>query len=54
MGPDTAEAFPGGARPKKPLDSRPVPEQNEILLSVAQQMKEAALGASRRFRNQSN
>lgn len=37
---------------KKPLDSRPVPEQNEILLSVAQQMKEAALGATRRFKNQ--
>jgi pimeloyl-ACP methyl ester carboxylesterase len=37
---------------KKPLDSRPVPEQNEILLSVAQQMKEAALGATHRFRNQ--
>ena len=39
---------------KKPLDSRSVPEQNEILLSVAQQMKEAALGATRRFRNQSS
>jgi pimeloyl-ACP methyl ester carboxylesterase len=37
---------------KKPLESRPVPEQNEILLSVAQQMKEAALGATRRFKNQ--
>jgi len=36
----------------KPLDSRPVPEQNEILLSVARQMKEAALGATRRFKNQ--
>ena len=39
---------------KKPLESRPVPEQNDILLSVAQQMKEAALGATRRFKDQPN
>jgi hypothetical protein len=37
--------------PKLPLDSRSRPEQNEILKSVAQQMKEAALGATRRFKN---
>jgi hypothetical protein len=37
---------------KKPVESRSVPKQNEILLSVAQQMKEAALVANHRFRNQ--
>jgi internalin A len=36
---------------KIPLDSRPKPEQNEILKSVAQQMKEAALGATDRFKS---
>jgi pimeloyl-ACP methyl ester carboxylesterase len=34
-----------------PLDARPTHEQNEILKSIAQQMKEAALGATARFRH---
>jgi tetratricopeptide (TPR) repeat protein len=33
-----------------PLDARPVSEQNEILKSVAQQVKQAALGSTNRFR----
>jgi pimeloyl-ACP methyl ester carboxylesterase/tetratricopeptide (TPR) repeat protein len=37
---------------KTPLDSRPVSEQEEILKSVARQVKEVALAATRRFRNQ--
>jgi pimeloyl-ACP methyl ester carboxylesterase len=35
---------------KLPLDARPRPEQNEILKSVAQQIKQAALGATGRFK----
>jgi hypothetical protein len=35
---------------KTPLDQRPTPEQNEILKSVAQQMKKAALSATGAFR----
>ena len=35
---------------KIPLDARPRPEQNEILKSVAQQVKQAALGSTSRFR----
>jgi hypothetical protein len=34
-----------------PLDARPRPEQNAILKSVAQQIKQAALGATNRFRS---
>ncbi|HEX7159565.1 MAG TPA: tetratricopeptide repeat-containing protein [Edaphobacter sp.] len=37
---------------KTPLDLRPKPEQDEILKSVARQVKEAALGATRRFVSQ--
>jgi tetratricopeptide (TPR) repeat protein len=37
---------------KRPLDSRPESEQDEILKSVARQVKEAALSAVRRFTNQ--
>jgi pimeloyl-ACP methyl ester carboxylesterase len=37
---------------KTPLDGRPQREQDEILKSVARQVKEAALGAIRRFTNQ--
>lgn len=36
---------------KIPLDGRPKPEQNEILKSVAQQIKQAALGATGRFKS---
>lgn len=37
---------------KRPLDTQPEPEQDEILKSVARQVKEAALGATRRFTSQ--
>jgi hypothetical protein len=37
---------------KKPLNALSVPEQDEILKSVARQIKEAALGATSRFKNQ--
>jgi len=37
---------------KKPLSALPGPEQDEILKSVARQIKEAALGATSRFKNQ--
>jgi tetratricopeptide (TPR) repeat protein len=37
---------------KRPLDTQSKPEQDEILKSVAQQAKEAALGATRRFVSQ--
>jgi pimeloyl-ACP methyl ester carboxylesterase len=36
---------------RRPLDSLPEPERDEILKSVARQVKEAALGAVRRFKN---
>jgi tetratricopeptide (TPR) repeat protein len=36
---------------KLPLDARPRPEQNAILKSVAQQIKQAALGATSRFKS---
>ena len=36
---------------KIPLDARPRPEQNEILKSVAQQVKEAALRSTGRFKS---
>ncbi len=36
---------------KLPLDARSKPEQNEILKSVAQQIKQAALGATGRFKS---
>lgn len=36
---------------KIPLDARPVPEQNEILKSVAQQVKQAALSSTSRFKS---
>ena len=36
---------------KTPLDCRPEPEQDEILKSVARQVKAAALGATQRFKN---
>jgi pimeloyl-ACP methyl ester carboxylesterase/tetratricopeptide (TPR) repeat protein len=36
---------------KIPLDARPRPEQNEILKSVAQQVKQAALGSTGRFKS---
>jgi tetratricopeptide (TPR) repeat protein len=36
---------------KIPLDARPRAEQNEILKSVAQQIKQAALGATDRFKS---
>ena len=36
---------------KIPLDARPRPEQNEILKSVAQQVKQAALGSTTRFKS---
>jgi hypothetical protein len=36
---------------KLPLDARSLPEQNEILKSVAQQIKQAALGATNRFKS---
>jgi pimeloyl-ACP methyl ester carboxylesterase len=39
---------------KKPLNTLPVPEQDEVLKSVARQIKEAALWATSRFRNQPN
>jgi pimeloyl-ACP methyl ester carboxylesterase len=39
---------------KKPLNALPGREQDEILKSVAQQIKEAALGATSRFKNQPN
>jgi tetratricopeptide (TPR) repeat protein len=35
---------------KMPLDARPRAEQNQILKSVAQQIKQAALGATERFK----
>jgi pimeloyl-ACP methyl ester carboxylesterase len=37
--------------PTIPLDARPTSEQNEVLKSIAQQMKEAALGATGRFKH---
>jgi hypothetical protein len=37
---------------KRPLDTQPEPEQDEILKSVALQVKEAALGAIHRFTSQ--
>jgi tetratricopeptide (TPR) repeat protein len=37
--------------PSVPLDARPKPEQDQILKSIAQQMKEAALGATGRFKH---
>jgi pimeloyl-ACP methyl ester carboxylesterase len=37
-----------------PLDSRSRPEQNEILKSVAQQIKQASLGATSRFKSLPN
>ena len=37
---------------KTPLAGRPMAEQDEILKSVARQVKEASLGAIRRFKNQ--
>jgi tetratricopeptide (TPR) repeat protein len=37
---------------KKPLNVLPGPEQDEVLKSVARQIKEAALGATGRFKNQ--
>lgn len=39
---------------KTPLDARPRAEQNQILKSVAQQIKQAALGATGRFKSLSN
>ena len=36
---------------KIPLDARTRPEQNEILKSIAQQIKQAALGATSRFKS---
>ncbi len=36
---------------KKPLDTQSRPEQNETLKSVAEQVKEATLGATDRFKN---
>lgn len=38
--------------PRVPLDTLTPPQQNEILRSVAQKIKEAALGATGRFRQQ--
>jgi hypothetical protein len=36
---------------KQALDRLPVPEQNEILKSIARQIKEAALSATDRFKS---
>jgi pimeloyl-ACP methyl ester carboxylesterase len=44
-------AFQATHDTKLPLDARSRPEQNEILKSVAQQIKQAALGATDRFKS---
>jgi pimeloyl-ACP methyl ester carboxylesterase len=45
------EEFQATHDTKIPLDARPRPEQNEILKLVAQQMKQAALAATDRFKD---
>lgn len=45
------KAFQATHDTKLPLDARSRPEQNEILKSVAQQIKQAALGATSRFKS---
>ena len=43
--------FQAAHDPTVPLDRLPEPEQNEILKSIAKQMKEAALSATDRFKS---
>jgi hypothetical protein len=39
---------------KKPLEALSAWEQNEVLLGVARQMKEASLGATDRFKSKAS